>query len=167
MGLNGFVLYLCPQKKTTMTLQQIETRCRTKAEELIQKHFGNINHEAAIERPEAIGEYSLDLPKQIEAEYYDYLKSLWAEIAPNDPRSFEDLLDKRHLSELMTEDDRERIQHAYNDAKRRSLWERLTKSNHEDVTFYKAALKIYTEELLLALRCDFLEDVKDLFNKKR
>jgi hypothetical protein len=49
-----------------MTLQQIETQCRSKAEELIMKYFGNINHEAAIEQPETIGDYSLELPRQIE-----------------------------------------------------------------------------------------------------
>ena len=82
-----------------MTLQQIESQCRSKAEELIKKYFGNINHEAAIEQPETIGDYSLDLPRQIEAEYYDYLKGLGAEIAPDDPRTFEQIIDKKHLSE--------------------------------------------------------------------
>lgn len=146
-----------------MTLQQIESQCRAKADELIAKYFGNINHEAAIERPETIGDYSLELPRQIEAEYYDYLKTLWSEVAPNDPRTFEQIIDKRHLSELMTEDDRERVHLAYNDATRRTLWERITKTNHMDVAFYKDALKTYTEELLLALRCDFMEDVRKIF----
>ena len=155
--------YLCPQNESNMTIQQIESQCRAKADELIAKYFGNINHEAAIERPETIGDYSLELPRQIEAEYYDYLKTLWSEIAPNDPRTFEQIIDKRHLSELMTEDDRERVHHAYNDATRRTLWERITKTNHEDVAFYKDALKTYTEELLLALRCDFMEDAMKIF----
>ena len=52
-----------------MTLQQIESQCRSKVEELIKKYFGNINHEAAIEQPETIGDYSPNLPRQIEAEY--------------------------------------------------------------------------------------------------
>lgn len=56
-------------KRNTMTLQQIESQCRSKAEELIMKYFGNINHEAATEQPETIGDYSLELPRQIEAEY--------------------------------------------------------------------------------------------------
>lgn len=145
-----------------MTLQQVESRCRCKAEELITKYFGNINHEAAIEQPETIGDYSIELPRQIEAEYYDYLKALWAEIAPGDPRTFEQIIDKNHLSEQMTDDDRERLQYAYDDAVRRTLWERITKTNHKDETYYKDALKTYTEELLLALRCDFMEDVKKM-----
>jgi len=145
-----------------MTLQQIESQCHSKAEELIKKYFGNINHEATTKQPETIGDYSLELPRQIEAEYYDYLKGLWAEVVPDDPRTFEQIIDKKHLSEQMTDDDRERLQYAYDDAVRRTLWERITKTNHKDVTYYKDALKIYTEELLLALRCDFMEDVKKI-----
>ena len=148
-----------------MTIQKIENLCQAKADELIKKHFGNINHEAAIERPETIGDYSPELPRQIEAEYYDYLKTLWAEVAPNDSRTFEDIIDKQHMSDLMTEDDRERIHYAYDEATRRTLWERITQTNHKDVTYYKDALKVYTEELLLALRCDFMEDVRIAIHK--
>ena len=147
-----------------MTLQQIETQCRNKAEELLNKYFGNLIKEAAVEMPEEIGDYSLELPRQVEEEYNAYLKALWAEIAPEGAPSFEDIIDKRHISDLMTDDDREIIKPAYDDAVRKTLWERLTKTNHEDVTYYKALLKRYTKELLLALRCDFVEDVKRIVN---
>lgn len=147
-----------------MTLQQIESQCRSKAEELLKKYFGNLVKEAAIERPETIDDYSLELPRQIEAEYYDYLKGLWAEIAPKGSPSFEEIIDKKHLSDLMTDNDREIIKPAYDDAVTRTLWERLTKTNHKDVTYYKGLLKRYTKDLLTALRCDFLEDVEKLSN---
>lgn len=62
----------------------------------------------------------------------------------------------------MTEDDREGIHHAYEDATRRTLWECLTKTNHKDVTFYKGLLEEYTRELLLCLCCDFIEDVNTI-----
>lgn len=143
-----------------MTVQQIETQCRAKAEELLEKHFGKIVQEAAVERPEAIGDYSLDLPKQIESEYYDYLKVLWTENAPSGSPSFEEIIDKRHVSDLMTDDDREIIPPAYDAAMHRNLWERITQTNHKDVTYYKGLLKRYTEDLLVALRCDFMEDVR-------
>lgn len=146
-----------------MNLQQIETQCRDKAEELINKYFGNLIKEAAIERPETIGEYSPELPKQIEAEYYAYLKELWEKIVPQGFPLFEEIIDKKHLSDSMTEDDREAIKPAYNAALRRTLWERLTKTNHKDVTYYKGLLKRYTEDLLTALRCDFMEDVRKVF----
>lgn len=146
-----------------MTLQQIESQCRNKAEELLEKYFGKLVLEAAVERPETIGDYSPDLPKQIEAEYYEYLKTLWAEITPSGSPSFEEIIDKKHLSDLMTDDDREIISPAFDAAMHRNLWERITKTNHKDVTYYKGLLKRYTKDLLTALRCDFLEDVKKLF----
>lgn len=144
-----------------MTLQQqIESQCRTKAEELLNKYFGTINHEAAIEQPETIGDYSPELPRQIEVEYYMYLKDFWSEFAPSGSPSFEEIIDKKYLSDRMTDDDREIIKPAYDDAVTRTLWERLSKTNHKDVTYYKGLLKRYTEDLLTALRCDFMEDVK-------
>ena len=60
----------------------------------------------------------------------------------------------------MTDDDREAIAYAYRDAKQRTLWERITRSNHKDVTFYKGLLLEYTRDLLLVMREDFLEEVK-------
>ncbi len=147
-----------------MTLLQIESQCREKADELINKYFGNFIQEAAIEKPETIGDYSPDLPKQIEAEYYEYQKGLWTEIAPSGSPPFEEIINKKHLSDLMTDDDREIIPSAYNDAMHRNLWERITKTNHKDVTYYKGLLKRYTEDLLTALRCDFMEDVRKAIN---
>lgn len=149
-----------------MTLQQIEYRCRNKAEELLKKYFGNFIKEAAIKQSETIGDYSPDLPVQIEAEYYEYLKTLWAEIAPNGSPSFEEIIDKKHLSDLMTDDDREIVKPAYDAAMHRNLWERITKTNHKDVAYYKGLLKRYTEDLLTALRCDFMEDVRKLIINK-
>lgn len=115
-------------------------------------------YEAAIEQPETIGEYSKELPLKIELEYYNYLEYLWKEYMTNNKQDFSNIIDKRHLRMLSTEDDIEAIEYAYNDATRQTLWERLTKSNHKDVTYYKGLLKEYTKELLSCLRCDFLEE---------
>lgn len=40
-----------------------------------------------------------------------------------------------------------------------TLWEKITKSNHEDVTYYKGLLLEYTKELLMIMRIDFLEEI--------
>lgn len=145
-----------------MTTKEIENRCIAKQQELLEKYFGNLVHEAAYERPETIGDYVPDLPLKVEAEYRAFLEGLWAEIAPKDPRTLDDILDKGHIRDLVTEDDREGVQRAYRDAQRRTLWERVTKSNHKDVTFYKGLLKVYAEELLSSLRIDFIEDLKTI-----
>ena len=143
-----------------MTLIEIESLCRSKAVELVEKYFGNLSVDAATNRPEIIEDYSLELPKRIETEYYDYLRGLWDKIALQDGPAYETIIDKKHLSDLMTDDDREGINPAYDKAVRRTLWERLTKTNYKDVIVYKSLLKRYTEELLLALRCDFMEDMR-------
>lgn len=145
-----------------MNREQIEKLCKSKEQELLKKYFGKLIREAAIEQPETIGNYTKDLPLRIEEEYFQYLKTLWDEINPDKSKSLESMLDKRHVSMFMTEDDHEGIHYAYEDATRRTLWERLTKTNHKDVSFYKGLLEEYTRELLLCLRCDFIEDVNQI-----
>lgn len=141
-----------------MTNEQITKLCKEKEQELLDKYFGNLVKEAAEERPETIGEYTKDLPLKIGAEYFEFLERLWTEIANNDKRTLKDILDEKRLRKLMTDDDMEAIHHAHKDATRLTLWERITKTNHRDVTFYKGLLKEYTKELLLCMRCDFLEE---------
>ena len=59
----------------------------------------------------------------------------------------------------MTADDRELIDVAHKDATKQTLWERITKTNHKDVTYYKGLLQEYTRDLLMVMREDFLEEI--------
>lgn len=149
-----------------MNKEQVQQLCRQQEQLLLNKYFGNLPKEAAIDRPETIGEYTQDLPLKIEAEYKAFLAGLWEEWkrkkATDDTRTIDDILNKQQLRQQMTDDDREGIHHAYNEAVRRTLWERITQSNHEDVTFYKGLLHEYTRDLLLVMREDFLEEVNGL-----
>lgn len=133
----------------------IEILCKDKEQELLNKYFGSsLTHGATLGRQETIGGYTKDLPLKIEAEFREYLVELW--------KKYSDaplVLEERKLRWLMTEDDREAIDAAYKDAKRTTLWERITKSNHEDVNYYKSLLLEYTKDLLLVMRCDFLEEI--------
>lgn len=150
-----------------MNKTQIETLCEEKQDELLNKYFGNLVQEAAIERPETIGEYTKDLPLKIEAEYRTFLEALWQEHAPEKLKGKPLILEEQKLRKLMTDDDREMIEPAYKEATERTLWERITKSNHEDVTYYKGLLQEYTRDLLLIMRNDFLEEItgKHIKNK--
>ena len=121
----------------------------------MDKYFGNLDKEAIIERPETIGEYEKELPLKIEAEFKEYLLGIWKEINPDKECVFEE----QKLRELMTEDDREGIEYAYKDAVEQTIWERITQTNHKDVTYYKVLLKEYTQELLMCMRLDFLEEI--------
>lgn len=142
-----------------MTNEQIKELCKEKELELLDKYFGNLVKEAALERPETIGEYTKDLPLKIEAEYRVFLEELWKDYAPEELKGTPLVLEEQKLRKLMTDDDREGIDIAFKDATERTLWERITKTNHKDVTYYKGLLKEYTCDLLLVMREDFLEEV--------
>lgn len=125
--------------------------CRNKEQELLDKYFPKSGGDVMSQ---TIGEYTKDLPLRIEAEFKDFLTGLWKEHsgAPL-------VLEEQKLRELVTKNDREAIDAAYKDAKRITLWERITKTNHEDVNHYKGLLYQYTKELLTVMRLDFLEEI--------
>ena len=150
-----------------MTPQEISNLCEVKQNQLLNKYFGNLVHEAAIERPENIGEYTKALPLKIEAEYRTFLEEIWKEYAPTELKGTPLVLEEQKLRKLMTDDDREMIGPAYKEATERTLWERITKSNHEDVTYYKGLLQEYTRDLLMVMHQDFLEEIigKHIKNK--
>lgn len=113
-----------------MTKEQVIALCKEKEQELLNKYFGCLVKEAAVERPETIGEYTKDLPLKIEAEYRVFLERLWQEHAPEDLKGTPLVLEEQKLRKLMTDDDRELIDVAHKDAAEQTLWERITKSNH-------------------------------------
>lgn len=128
----------------------VELLCRNKEQELLYKYFDKVVNE----QPESVGEYTKDLPLKIEAEFREYLTKLWKEYSDTPL-----VLEEQKLRWLMTEDNREAIDAAYKDANTITLWERITNSNHKDVTYYKGLLRDYTKELLMIMRTDFLEEI--------
>lgn len=104
-----------------MTPQEIANLCETKQNQLLHKYFDNLVHEAAIERPETIGEYTHDLPLKIEAEYRTFLEEIWKEHAPAELKGTLLVLEEQKLRKLMTDDDREMIEHVYKEAKEITL----------------------------------------------
>ena len=142
-----------------MPIEQIKNLCKEKEQELLDKYFGNLVKEAAIERPETIGEYTKDYPLKIEAEFREFLEELWKNAAPDEKKGTPLVLEEQKLRKLMTDDDREGIHYAYKDTIEITLWERITKTNHKDVTYYKGLLLEYTRDLLLTMRNDFLEEI--------
>ena len=150
-----------------MNNENVEKLCKEKEQELLNKYFGNLEKEAALERPETIGEYTKDLPLKIEAEFKAYLEELWKEYAPEELKGKPLMFDENKLRLLMTDDDREGVDAAYKDATKQTLWERITKTNHKDVTFYKGLLQEYTRELLMVMRLDFLEEITGHYIKNK
>lgn len=142
-----------------MNNEQLEELCKSKEQELLEKYFGNLVAEAAIVRPETIGEYTKDLPLKIEAEYRTFIEEQWKGHAPGDLKGTPLVLEEQKLRKLLTDDDRELIEDAHKDATELTLWERMTKTNHKDVTYYKGLLEEYTRDLLMVMREDFLEEI--------
>lgn len=137
----------------------IEKICKEKENQLLDSYFGNLVKEASEVRPKTIGEYTKDLPIQIEAKYREFLEYLWKEQAPEALKGTPLVLEEQKLRKLMTDDDRELIDEAHKDATEQTLWERITKTNHKDVTYYKGLLQEYTRDLLMVMREDFLEEI--------
>lgn len=145
-----------------MKHEQIEKFCIEKEQELLNKYFGNLIYEAANVRPETIGVYTKNLPFQVEGEYKTFLEGLWKEYAPESQKGMPLVLEEQKLRTLMTEENRVGIEEAYKEATAITLWEKITKSNHKDVTYYKGLLQEYTKDLLFVMREDFLEEITGL-----
>jgi hypothetical protein len=150
-----------------MNKEIVEKCCKEKESQLLDKYFGNLVMEAAVERPETIGEYTKDLPLKIESEYRAYLEDLWKEYAPDNLKGTPLVLEEQKLRKLMTDDDREGVDAAFKDATEQTIWERITKTNHKDVTYYKGLLQEYTRDLLMVMREDFLEEITGLHIKNK
>ena len=142
-----------------MIQNEIVILCIEKEQELLNKYFGNLVNEAAIDMPETIGEYTKELPLKIEAEYRKFLEKVWEKHVPAELKGTPLVLEEQKLRKLMTDDDREGIDAAYKDASTVTLWEKITKSNHKDVSYCKGLLFEYTKDLLLVMRHDFLEEI--------
>lgn len=107
-----------------------------------------------MELPETIGQYSIDLPHKIEQEYRQFLEEVW--------KAYSDtplVLEEQTLRHLMAGPKRELLEDAYKKALRITALERITGTNHKDVTYYKGLLYAYTKELLTIMRLDFLEEI--------
>lgn len=141
-----------------MTKKQIRSLCLEKEQELLEKYFGRLVFEAAYVQPETISGYPKELPLKIEAEYKAFLESLWKEYAPEEQKGTPLVLEDQHLRIQFTDDEREAVDEALKDAKKQTLWELITRTNHKDVTYYKGLLEEYTRELFLVMRADFLEE---------
>lgn len=150
-----------------MDTKQIERLCESKEKELLEQYFGNLVKEAALERPETIGVCTKELPLKIEAEYKAFLEELWKEHAPDELKGTPLMFDEQKLRMLKTDDDRELIDEAHKDATEQTMWERITKTNHKDVTYYKGLLHEYTRDLLMVMRCDFLEEITGRYIKNK
>lgn len=144
-----------------MDRQIIEDRCYGKAKELLKQYFGDFATVSGVVKPETLdSQYTDTLPRKIAEEYRVFLAALWSEIAPEGARSFDEIMDRQRSIDMVHDDFDDFLPSARLSAQTITLWEKITKTNHKDVTYYKGLLKQYTEELLETMAEDFLEDVE-------
>lgn len=146
-----------------MSKVDIELKCFKKAEELIKKYFPDFIKDAAIIRPEALTEeYNNDLPNKVALEFRCWLAELWKDVTNNkEQRSFDEIMNLARSIEITNSSYVPYLNDARKEAENITLWEKLTKTNHEDVTYYKGMLKQYIEELLNVMIKDFVADIPD------
>lgn len=142
-----------------MTYEQITELCKKRELEILRKYFGNAVREAVITKPEHIGEYTMDLPLKMEDEYKLFLEDLWKEYAPEEMKGTTLFMGEQITWKQKNYKNRELIDRAHEDAMKRTLWERITKTNHIDVAFYKGLLEQYSHELLINMRNNFLNEI--------
>lgn len=65
-----------------MVKEQLHFLCKEQEQKLLNKYFGNLVKEAAVERPETIEEYTKDLPLKIEESIVCSLKSYGKNMLP-------------------------------------------------------------------------------------
>ena len=95
----------------------------------------------------------------MEKEFLEYLAGLWEDYSSQSDKSFDEIMN-RHLNLLMVDAEYvPELKAAREKAEQISLWEKITQSNHEDVTYYKGLLRQYTRELLKVTVKDFVEDL--------
>ena len=143
--------------------EEIEIRCYEKAQEMLDKYFPNFIEDAAVTKPELLAEeYDKGLPKRVMAEFCDWLAGLWEEeIRPAVQKPFDEIMDPDESIKMTDSSYVPYLEDALKKAETVNLWEKLTKTNHEDVTLYKGILKQYTEELLRVMIVDIMADIPE------
>lgn len=141
---------------------EIEIRCHKKAQELLDKYFPHFIEEAASARPETLEEtYNNELPEKVAEEFRSWLAGFWGEVRQDGQGSFDEVMNLKRSIEMTKASYVPYLDGARKEAQDVTFWEKLTQTNHEDVTYYKGLLKQYTEELLKVMIEDLVGDIKE------
>ena len=135
-----------------MLSDAIRQQCWTRYNQLLDTHFTDDPR-----NPELLsGRYTIDLPLLIAAQMHDYIEALWE--ANGDRRSLNELMGAGRLTQITYESYLERLRETMHDALKATLWEKITKTNYQDVAIYKGILKECTKEILETMITDFLNE---------
>lgn len=115
-------------------------------QKLLARNFTEISLEEAS-KPEVLDpRYApIDFLKGLQDEYYNALEQIWERYPTGGGRAFGKVY---ALPAFEACGDLDALEKAYKAAAKRTLWERVTKSNHKDVVEYKELLRLYSTSLL-------------------
>ena len=129
--------------------------CWAKIDELLAKHFPEITPEDNV----LDAKMTTNLPLVIAAEMKDYLSGLWDEMEQSGTgKTFEEIMGAGRLNQLTYESYYDLLKNAEKDALKITLWERITKTNYEDIITYRSILRSCTREILELMVKDFLNE---------
>lgn len=118
---------------------------KNELDKCVTQYFREISLEEAA-HPEILdAHYTEDYLERLVNDYYNRLEAIWSRSPLAVYRTFSSVYHKPAVEEA---GDPSALSDAYKDASRRTLWERLTCTNHKDVTEYKELLHTYGESLL-------------------
>lgn len=111
----------------------------------VTHYFREISLEEAA-NPEILDvDYTEDYLERVIGDYYRRLSMIWERSPLAAHARFSAVYRVPSVSEIGDPDE---LAKAHRDASRRTLWERLTRTNHKDVFEYKQMLNTYGEALL-------------------
>ena len=149
-----------------ITISDIDSLCWEKYTSLLTETFGDTASTAAHDRPETLSQkFTPSLPGEVADAYRLFLSGLWEKYAPKDAPAFYEIMNATKNMELARARYAEDLEAAHADALKVSAWEKITATNHKDVTHYVGLLKDCTEDILKALMDDFLMDAEKYFPK--
>jgi hypothetical protein len=130
-------------------------RSWAKIDELLNRHFPPIDPANEVLDPKL----NINLPLDIAVEMKDYLCSLWEEEQQNGAeKTFEEIMGAGRLNQITYENYLDLMKKAEKDALKITLWEKITKTNYEDIATFRSILRSCTSEILEMMVRDFLNE---------
>ena len=136
-------------------IDQYVVQCWAKIDELLERHFPEISPDEEV----LDSQLNINLPLEVATEMKDFLSVLWAEMGQKGTgKTFEEIMGAGRLNELTYESYLDLLKKAEKDALNITIWEKITKTNHEDIVAFRSILRSCTREILKLMVKDFLNE---------
>ena len=134
--------------------ENISKICLAERSRLLQKYVGSLPTDSPLSLTSIE-----EIIEQLENEYRLFLANLWEQICSGDPRSLDDILDKRYNRYILNKEYAKEIRISQAAAEEITLWEQITNTNSRDIERLNTLITTYAKDLLAHITLDFMEDV--------